>query len=1229
MKSKTTLFILSIILFLSKPGYSQWCASLVDVKIGEHHTLVLDSMGGLWACGGGSGAAARGVGHAEELASLQSVLCGQADTFSGYLENVACFDAGWYHSLVVLSDGRCLSMGQDTNGQLGNGSEGGSNVPIFVHGLNNNPEGLRNIVKVSAGRSGKHSLAVDSNGYVYGWGYNSSKQCGGSSSAGQYLYPELVIDSDAQTTGVYLGDEAFIVDVEAGVSHSLGLERFEDGGFVYEWGGNAIPHKVPGTGGNVYLSNIIDIATCTYSLAADYPAGNVWYWQVGGNPQRIAGGQMGTTYLEDIVQVAAGNSIMAALDSHGNVWQWTSGSSPQKVTDGEQYTETGYLEDIIALDVGYYNQMIAIDSFGNGWSWGNNSNSSLGIGDQRSPSEPVGMLCAELHLLRLDKTDDVEDGQCVGLNDTFTYTIEWQNITAQTLYDVVVVDQLPFGVDVVSASPTGTYDPNSHSYTWQIADPIEPGDVSNVTITLSVNADAEPGSILHNVAELFSEGMLVAGGTENTDVCCWDDIEPDIIYVDITATGHNNGTCWQDAYNTLTDALHRAANSNCSDAFKIYVAEGTYPPTTNGYVLPDGMEIYGGFPSGGCSFKNRKPKKYETILTGLIDDDEFPDVDTLVEMGNNCLIDGCTITNAHEYCIHGNGVNFSVNHCIVQNSYDFGIYADRGNLNVAWCTIRNNGTTGIYHEGGNYELSVENSWLLRNGEYGLYTYKSKPVVMNSIISESSLVERASAGVRMYNPSERPVLQNCTIANNKAEGVYFDFDREDSEDPNNPKYPEIVNTILYFNNENGAQLKDLNPDLVASYCCIQDCNEVNNNYSNVPGFAYLAVSADPNIIGVPDPNNYHLASDAFCLDRGNPYLSYTGQADYDAETRVLGVSVDIGADEVNPECSEVSNELDFNTDGIINLYEFSRFARAWLAYEPNTPGITDPNDFENWDAECNVETSYSPYEINLYDLEVLADNWLWTACWRSECADSHNALDYNGDGLINMTEFALFSSVWESYLPGDAVWEFCNLDDTGDSEYTIDLADLVIFMEDWLWVSCTRADEFASAEPVASVPVVDPNQPEPSNLQKAINLNENICELNSIWESDPNLQQQTDPVEWQEFMNGLCNELGSLVNSLSEMELSIYNMVVEENCCESPLESMAVMSMSVQSQDSPDTKGVSLEEATKIAELTHSIELLEDIRAEHADVQQQISDAEWQEFMNSLYDSLDMLLESTE
>jgi alpha-tubulin suppressor-like RCC1 family protein len=345
MKSKIITIVLSVVLF-SQITFAQLCARLIDAHVGETHTLALSEDNTLFSCGSGPLGLGDGVSTALSLQRVKGL------NGSGFLKNIIAFDAGWTHSLAVDANGACFSFGTEDVGQLGNGpNEGDTSVPIRVHGVND-VNFLTNIVAVSAGRSGKHSLAVRDDGYVVAWGRNDAGQCGNDDPYNNPQYPVIVLSTGEDPNYTYLGQEAFIVDVEAGIDHSLALER--DDGIVYEWGSwqYYVPHKVQGPGGVGFLRNIVDIATCGYSLAAD-SNGNVWRWTTGSAPTRVPGGDMGTEYLEHIVKVAAGNGVYAAIDSNGNVWELQSWH-PVKVTDGQQNSTTGYLEDIVALIWGGY-----------------------------------------------------------------------------------------------------------------------------------------------------------------------------------------------------------------------------------------------------------------------------------------------------------------------------------------------------------------------------------------------------------------------------------------------------------------------------------------------------------------------------------------------------------------------------------------------------------------------------------------------------------------------------------------------------------------------------------------------------------------------------------------------------------------------------------------------------------------------------------------------------------
>lgn len=78
--------------------------------------------------------------------------------------------------------------------------------------------------------------------------------------------------------------------------------------------------------------------------------------------------------------------------------------------------------------------------------------------------------------------------------------------------------------------------------------------------------------------------------TDEGNVCC---PPGNVIYVKANATGANNGTSWINAYTSLQSAL----NNNCAGITEIWVAAGTYKPTTGtdrniSFVMKNGVAIY-------------------------------------------------------------------------------------------------------------------------------------------------------------------------------------------------------------------------------------------------------------------------------------------------------------------------------------------------------------------------------------------------------------------------------------------------------------------------------------------------------------------------------------------------------------------------------------------------------------------------------------------------------------
>ncbi len=310
-------------------------------------------------------------------------------------------------------------------------------------------------------------------------------------------------------------------------------------------------------------------------------------------------------------------------------------------------------------------------------------------------------------------------------------------------------------------------------------------------------------------------------------------VSADIIYVDDSATGANNGSSWTDAYNFLQDALTQASSE--PNITEIHVTQGIYKPDSNS-VCPDGtgdreasfymingIEIKGGYAGYGETDPNvRDFILYETILSG--------DIGTPADINDNCyhvfyhtyhsyldstaILDGVTIKggNANEppspHC-HGGGIysewsEQTITNCVFnENSASLNggglcnynpTYALNDDLTNSDSEVREinfdgpkltnctfMGNSARNYGGGIYNLtsdmSVTNCNFIGNSANnggGMYNdFYSNPIVRNCIFNSNL----ADFGGGMYNDYHNsPVVTNCTFSNNIAYsgGVIYNY-----------------------------------------------------------------------------------------------------------------------------------------------------------------------------------------------------------------------------------------------------------------------------------------------------------------------------------------------------------------------------------------------------------------------------------------------------------------------
>ena len=141
--------------------------------------------------------------------------------------NVIAMAAGGGHSLYVTSDGNLYAMGNNSFGQLGDGTTTDRHTPVYV---------ASNVVAVAAGNW--FSLFVTSKGDLYAMGGNSSGQLGDGTGA----------PNSYRATPVHVASN--VVAVAAGAGHSLYVTK---DGKLYAMGANAHGELGDGTTTNLYL----------------------------------------------------------------------------------------------------------------------------------------------------------------------------------------------------------------------------------------------------------------------------------------------------------------------------------------------------------------------------------------------------------------------------------------------------------------------------------------------------------------------------------------------------------------------------------------------------------------------------------------------------------------------------------------------------------------------------------------------------------------------------------------------------------------------------------------------------------------------------------------------------------------------------------------------------------------------------------------------------------------
>jgi alpha-tubulin suppressor-like RCC1 family protein len=298
------------------------------------------------------------------------------------LSNALVVSAGDDHTCAVLSDGSVRCWGLNADGQLGDGTTARRTSPVAVSGLSG-------VVGLSAG--GAHTCALHANGTVSCWGSNSDGQLGDGTVTDR-LTPVNVFGLSGATS------------VAVGYTHGCALLS---NGTASCWG-----YNVDGQlgSGNTSMRSTTPVAVSTLTGATAIAVGwdhgcallgsgsvRCWgynfYGEVGDGTTVSRSAPVAVTGVSNATRIAAGHDRSCAVLSNGSLLCWGSnlaGEIGDGTTGGIRSTPVAVIgmSESLSLALGQ-RHTCALRSDSAVLCWGDNADGQLGNGLELDSPTPV------------------------------------------------------------------------------------------------------------------------------------------------------------------------------------------------------------------------------------------------------------------------------------------------------------------------------------------------------------------------------------------------------------------------------------------------------------------------------------------------------------------------------------------------------------------------------------------------------------------------------------------------------------------------------------------------------------------------------------------------------------------------------------------------------------------------------------------------------------------------
>lgn len=379
----------------------------VVVGLGSEMTAITAGWGHTCALTVGGGAKCWGLNGAGQLGdgTTTSIRTTPVDV-TGLNSKIVAITAGMNHTCGLTAGGGVKCWGDNTWGQLGDGTTTNHSMPIDVVGLGSG------VIAIAVG--GYHTCALTTDDGVKCWGQNYYGQLGNGTMIDRNIVPVAVIELEDSITAITAGAEHTCALMTSNGIKCWGRNRYGQLGDGTTTN-RSTPVSVIGLGSEVIGITASGDPTCGdegHHTCALMSGGGIKCWGGNGYGQLGDGTTIGSNVPVDVnglesnsIAVAAGGIHTCALTTEGGVKCWGRNEYGQ-LGDGATIQQNKPV-DVVGLGSGMTaitvigHHTCVLNSSGGVKCWGANWSGQLGDGTTTERSAPVDVVGLENGVLAI------------------------------------------------------------------------------------------------------------------------------------------------------------------------------------------------------------------------------------------------------------------------------------------------------------------------------------------------------------------------------------------------------------------------------------------------------------------------------------------------------------------------------------------------------------------------------------------------------------------------------------------------------------------------------------------------------------------------------------------------------------------------------------------------------------------------------------------------------------